>query len=488
MKFNHKYIQYKFFIPILFLTFIVLSSKSLGNESQTLNEILPPGVHVYKIHYTLTTNNGENTIDQQKETTLLGNYHSMPFSRFPKHQQTFLEDLVSNPAVIANECADFYHTQKLKRYIRLLNTLKNDHLPLIESDYFQTYEKNKFKRKESLLIKRYVTHFFEKTIQELTNPETKNKVSHELGIDPQELQDLSTFNDSIASKLPSKIIYDFLHCYIMHTSAEYHLLRLHQQNNESSPISLNNHNNFFQKEECLFMTAENGLPLLKDVQTTKSVIDFYSKPNWMFKKEQMINRELEKSLDFLCYLSDDDCEVFLNSIISRNIMTRGKNTPFPKDKRINNKRTNITNALLDFQEGQFPRNNENSRNRLEENNLSWLKGGIKQVCSYNSTHSLVMFGSSHLGFSPSSDNYKGILDFFLDLFKNNNQSFWSNKLGEENYMEWTTAVHISKIERLSYTGEFTSIPHLKLPHQTTQKYEHMEMTDQNLMKPCRSNS
>lgn len=454
MIFKKKHYLNHFVFSTIFVILILSISYVFGKEAQDLNKRLPTGLHQYRIQYRMQHQVDEENRGIQKELILMGSYHSMPMRLFPKKQCDALEVLTNTNTIVASECSSFYHTKKLSETIKLLLAFEN-HLNLINSGYFLDYVKGKFRAQKTESNKLFFANYFKKIIQELINPADSTKLSKELNMKEKDLRNLSVYeNIDLILKLPSKLIFDFLHSYIMHTSAENDILRSHQAQGHTL-ISLDNHEKYFKKEFSLFEEALSSLHLLSDCALTDLVLEFYSKTNWMFNKEDCPNKQLERLLDFCCYFSEVDYNKLLSCILSRMLLDGYRNKVFQNEAIL------ITTDIVNFQDGVLDTIDSVSSASLQERNFNWLRNGIKQVCWSAPSKTLINFGSRHLGGCALTKNYKGILGFFIDLYLNENESFWSTALGETVFQEWRKSIKIGRLERLNENGAY--VPFLENP-------------------------
>ncbi len=429
------------------------------NQNRSLTDNLPSGLHHYRIIYSMKDDEHQS-VSIKKTLTLLGCYHSLPLSSLPPIQQSILENLAKSDIIMAGECTNFYHTRKLKRYTEILFNIEHI-LDVVKLGFFTDYTKQRFFDCEDNTINPIICNYFVKIISTILEGDNRQKFGREINVDIGLIEKLKVYQDEeIVRKMPLRLIYDYVQCYIKHNAVEAELLRLHQDNNNNNnnkALSLDEEKLYFDDEKCLFEDPIPDFSFLSNETTRNSISKFYSNHSWMFSKNKIhdiVPKEVEEKLLILCYLSDFDKNIVLNVAVSK-LFIEGN---VEKDLR-----KNFLDNFIDLRQylsGYFPCVSAQDRPSLSRRNHNWLINKLNGICfraEEASKDGIAMFGTSHLGDLNGKKDYRGILDFFLDMFKNNNSEWWAEALGKDAFKSWNSLIKIQCIERLDKNGQFNEL-------------------------------
>lgn len=436
-------------VYFLFLVMLRLSYGAEPNHNNLLQDHLPFGIHQYRINYSLSTK-----LEEMHTTTLLGCYHSMLFSSLQSGQQRNLEELVSQEIAIGNECATLYHTRKLKRYMEILFNMSQQE-ELLRSSFFTTFTKLRFASEINPVSEPMIGDYFSKIMELFQSEEVVyTGFMKDIGLDQKHypVDVLKIFEDKeLVMQLPSGFLYDFVNCYIKHTSVESHLLRSYLCKGKQDPISLDNHKAYFDNEAPLFESSLPDFSTFLQTNHRSSFLDFYNNLEWLFSEESIpekfgISETTLHQLKLLCYMGQKDrCKIF-NTVLTRRFMEE------PQNSALKRAYSDIFLDMKLYNIGSFI--GEESLDNIQRNR-QWLCKPLKQLLLSNShQNSLIMFGASHLGTLKKGN---GVLNFLFDLWTKQHQDEWSQLIGSENLNDWNTSIHIYSIERLNKSGDYNKI-------------------------------
>lgn len=442
---------------LLALFTVFRASMVCGVESyqkNDLNCLLPPGLHYYKITYVNEAPAPSLLEGEVRELVLMGCHHAIPWMLLEPSQQESLKTFLKNNPLIAHECGSLYHSEKLGFYINFFLDLWH-YSDIILNSTFIRYSEYKYNRQNSASEIQWIVDYFKDAIRGLAQRDTLEKLDLYDKIGGRNIANLLMFaQDSVMDHLPLSLVLNFLNCYVKHTCVEYQILRDVARKGPVKVYGLDDHKERIKEEKGGFSENHQALTLLAHTALLESLLNYYAQPKGTIKIAELPNQDLERMLDFMCFLSEERKIMFLNTVASRVMVEKKLNRMSIQNYRI------LNYEIESFRNGDFDTLTELQINNLQNRNYGWLCNPIRKICMESDRQALVMFGASHLGGRTRKVTYVGILDFFIDLLLEKNQEYWSILFNNNGSRGWFPPLNVLKIQRLSFSGELVSVEQL----------------------------